>query len=66
MLSGIWASLIQDNRSTGQKSCKESLKREQELVVQTEEPNVEGSVDENTRSIIVRGLKRMRKIGEAE
>ena len=40
----------------------ESLKREQEVLVLAEELKAQGSVDDNTRAVITRGLKRLRKI----
>ena len=63
---GDLGSLVKDKRSTWQKSCTESLKREKEVRVLAAEVNAQGSVDENTRAIIIRGLDRIRKIREEE
>ena len=57
----IWGQWSKTQRSTWQKSSRESLKREQEVLFPAEELKAQGSVDENTRAIITRGLKRIRK-----
>ena len=63
---GDLGSLVSKKRSTLEKSCRESLKREQEVLVLAEERKAQGSVDENTKAIIYRGLKRIKKIREEE
>ena len=55
-------SLVKDKRSTWPKSCRGSLKTEQEVLALAEELKAQGSVDENTRAIINRGLKPISKI----
>ena len=57
-------SLVKDKRSTWQESCRESLKRGQKVLVLAEGLKAQGSVDENTRAIIIRGLKRIRKTAD--
>ena len=64
---GELGSVLQDKTSTWQKSCKESLKREQEVLVLQEASKAHGKMDENSRATIMRGLKkRLRKIREEE
>ena len=63
---GDLGSLVKDTRSTSKKFCKESLKREQEVLVLAEELEARGSVDGNARAIINRGLKRIKKITDEE
>ena len=59
--------MVKDKRSTWQKSCRDSLRREQAVFFLAEEMKAQGSVDGNTRAIINRGLKRIRKMrGEKE
>ena len=67
-VSNVWdfGSRWSRKRSTWQKSCRERLKRGQEVLVVAEEPEAQGSVDENTWANISRGLKRIRKIKEEE
>ena len=56
--------MIKDKESTWQMSCRESLKREQEVLVMVEELKAPRSVDENTTATIIRGLKRIRNLVE--
>ena len=48
----------------GQRACKESLKRDEEVLVLADELKAQGNVDENTRAMITPVLKRIRKIME--
>ena len=61
---GDLGSLLKDTKSTWQKSCKESMKKEQEVLVFADELKAQGNVDENTRAMTIRVLKRIRKIRE--
>ena len=45
----------QDNH-VAKTSCRESLMREQEVLVLAEEMKAQGSVDENSRVVLARGL----------
>ena len=61
------APLVKDKKSTWQKSCRESLKREQEAPTLEEEMKTQGSVAESNRVVLVQGLKRLKKLrGEEE
>ena len=66
MLLRIWGRWSRRREARLKKSCRESLKREQEVLVLAEERKAQGSVDENTKAIIYRGLKRIKKIREEE
>ena len=63
---GDLGSLLILDKSTWQKSCKKNIKRKQEVLVMAEELTNQRKVDEDTRSIIMRGLKRLHKTGEEE
>ena len=56
--------LLKNKKSTWPKSCKESLKRDQEVLVVADELKAQGNVDENTKAMITPVLKRIRKIME--
>ena len=56
--------MIKEKKSTWQKSCRERLKREQEVLCPAEEMKTQGSVDENSRVVIVRTLKSIKKLRE--
>ena len=63
---GIWGQPSKTRQARGKNSCRESLKIEQEVLVLAEEMKAQGSVDENTRAMIIRGLKSIKKKGDEE
>ena len=58
--------MIEDKSSTWQKSSRESLKREQEVLCLAEGMKSLGTVDENSRVVMVRALKRSNKLRKEE
>ena len=62
---GIWGHWSR-TREAWQQSCGERLKTEQEVLVLAEELKAQGSVDENIRAMIIRGLKHIRKKKKTE
>ena len=58
--------LAKDKKGTWVKSCKESMKRDTEVLVMADELNAMGKNDEHTRAIRTWRLKRLRKIKEKE
>ena len=59
----LWdfAFLSKDKKSTWQNSCRESLKREQEVLNLAEEIKSQGSADEYSRVVTIRGLERLKE-----
>ena len=64
--SGIWGRSSRTRKALGKRAAKKAWKREHEVLVLADELEAQGSVDENARAIIYRGLKRIRKIREEE
>ena len=58
--------MAKDKKGSWIKSCKQSMKRKTEVLVMADELKAFGKTDENTRTIIMRGLQRLRKIQEEE
>ena len=58
--------MIKEKKSTWQKSRRERLKREQEVLCLAEETKTQGIVDEKRRAVIVRALKLIKKLREEE
>ena len=58
--------MIKGKKSTCHKSCRESLKRGEEVLNLAEEMKIQGSKDEHSRVALVRGLKRLKKYREEE
>ena len=60
-------SLLKDKKSTRQKkSCKERVRRKQQVLVVAEELANRRKIDDSTRSIIIRGFTHLNKIREEE
>ena len=58
--------LVIDKKGTWVESCKESSRRETDVVVQAEEMAAMGKNDEHTRATIKRSLKQLSKVNEEE
>ena len=60
----LWDSetVIKDTKSTWHKSCRESLKRKEEVLQLAEEMKTQGSSNQNDRVAMIRGLNRIKKV----